>query len=360
MKRTVLFKSLFILFIIPAIALGTNGEWKGKYTKEKTIKKEFSVNKDALLKVDNSYGNITIVTYNGSTTSIEVVIKVNGNNEDKVMDKLNDIDVQFDASSSIVSAKTVFGKEKSWWNSGKNNVSMEINYRISLPITNSVDLNNDYGSIDLERLEGRAVINCDYGKITTKELMAESNVLKFDYTSSSYFGYINSAKINADYSSYTIAKAKNLEISADYTKSEIENAENVTYNCDYGSLKIDNVNNLMGNGDYLTTRIGNVYGNVQIKADYGSIDIGKLAKDAGNVSIDSDYIGIDIGYDAGFSFSFDVNLSYANLKGDTDFDFNKKSVESSSKKYTGTYGSKNSGNLISIKSNYGSVNFQKK
>ena len=360
MKRTVQFKSIFLFLIFPALMLGSNSDWKGKFTEEKTIKKEFSVNKDALLKVDNSYGNITIVTYNGSTTSIEVVIKVNGNNEDKVLEKLKDIDVEFQASSSIVSAKTVFGKSKNWWNSGKNNLSMEINYRISLPVTNSVDLNNDYGSIDLDRLEGHAAINCDYGKITTKELMAEGNVLSFDYTSSCYFAYINSGKISADYSGYSIAKAKNLQISADYTKSDIENVENLTYNCDYGSLKVDNVNNLQGNGDYLTTRVGNVYGNVQIKADYGSIDIGKMAKGAGNLMIDSDYIGIDIGYDAGYSFDFDISINYADIKGDTDFDFNKKIVESGSKKYIGSYGSKNSGNQLSIKSNYGSVNFQKK
>ena len=65
---------------------------------------------------------------------------------------------------------------------------MEINYVIKLPITNSVDLSNDYGGINLEKLEGRATISCDYGKITTKELMAENNVLSFDYTSDSYFG----------------------------------------------------------------------------------------------------------------------------------------------------------------------------
>ena len=87
MKRTVQFKSLVFLLLLPIMVIANNGEWSGKYTKEKTIKKDFNVNKDALLKVDNSYGNITIVTYNGNTTSIEVVIKVNGNNEDKVKEK---------------------------------------------------------------------------------------------------------------------------------------------------------------------------------------------------------------------------------------------------------------------------------
>ena len=152
MKTQLLFKAVYILFLIPAIALSTNG-LKGKYNKEKTIKKEYTVNSNALLKIDNSYGNLDIVTYNGNKVTIEVTIKVSGNDEDKVQKKLDDIHVVFNASSSMVDAKTVFNNnKKSWWNWGSNNnINMEINYLIKLPITNSVDLNNDYGSINLDK-----------------------------------------------------------------------------------------------------------------------------------------------------------------------------------------------------------------
>ena len=94
-----------------------------------------------------------------------------------------------------------------------------------MPISGKVNLNNDYGNINLDKLKGKAEINCDYGKITTKELMAEGNVFNFDYTKGSYFEYIKSGKINADYSDFTISKTKNIDINADYTNSKIEIAE---------------------------------------------------------------------------------------------------------------------------------------
>ena len=118
---------------------------------------------------------------------------------------------------------------------------MKINYVVKMPITNHVDLSNDYGNITLGTLEGRAEISCDYGKITTKELLADNNVINFDYTNNSYFEYIKSGKINADYSGFTVAKTKDLTIVADYTKSLIEIAENVNYNCDYGSLPYSSI-----------------------------------------------------------------------------------------------------------------------
>ncbi|NRA93871.1 MAG: hypothetical protein HRU26_14550 [Psychroserpens sp.] len=362
MKTKLLYTLLLAFMIIPSISIaGNTGSWAGKHTKEKTIKKEYSVSSDATLKVNNSYGNIDIVTYEGSTVTIEVLIKVNGNNLEKVEDKLSEIDVEFNATPSMVSAKTLFSKSKSssWWNWGKNNsISMEVNYIINLPITNNVNLSNDYGSITLDKLEGQAKINCDYGKITTKELMADNNQIQFDYTNNSYFEYIKSGSINADYSGYTIGKAKALEINADYTNSEVEIAENISYNCDYGSLKINNANNVEGNGDYLTLRLGTIYQNVNVKADYGSIKIEKMAASAGNIDIQSDYNGITIGYDSGYTFDFDIDLEYASLRNAEDFEFTKKRIESSDKYYQGYYGSPNSGNMIRIKSEYGSVTFK--
>ena len=69
------------------------------------------------------------------------------------------ISVDFEASNSMVSARTDFNDNKSsWgWNWGKkNNVNMQINYTIKLPIKSNVNLNNDYGSIILDRVDGHA------------------------------------------------------------------------------------------------------------------------------------------------------------------------------------------------------------
>ena len=361
MKTQLPYKIAVLLVMIPALVLANHDKLKGKHTKEKVIKKEYSVDANATLKVDNSYGNIDINTWEGNTISIQVTIKTNGNNEEKVQKKLDNIDVDFSASSSYVSAETKFNSRKSnsWWKWGNNNkVNMQIDYLIRLPITNNVDLDNDYGSIDIETLEGKAKISCDYGKITTQELKAEGNELTFDYTNNCYFEFIQSGTINADYSGFTVVKTKNLDISADYSKSVVDVAEDINYNCDYGSIKVSNVNSFKGTGDYLSTRLGTVYKNVDISADYGSIKIERIASNAHDVTIKSDYAGITIGYDAAYSFNFDIELGYASLKHEDGFEFNKKRIESSEKYYQGYHGKADSGNMVKIESDYGSVNFK--
>ncbi|MEL6812479.1 MAG: hypothetical protein AAFP76_14200 [Bacteroidota bacterium] len=358
------FKSILILLLLPVFVFANNDpKFKGKYTKTKTLNKEYTVNANAGLTVDNSYGNVDVVTWNENRTVIEVVITTNGNNEERVQEKLNNIDVEFSGSASRVTAKTIFKGRKnsswSWWGNKKNNVRMEINYTVKLPVTNSVDLSNDYGSISLNRLEGNARISCDYGQVNIGELMAENNSLNFDYTKNSNIGYMRSGKINADYSGYTLEKAGALEVSADYTKSEILEAESVNYNNDYGKIIIGKVGDVMGRGDYIPLRIDELNGDLNINTDYGSVTVDRITSAAGDITIQSDYAGIKLYFEGGYNFDFDIDLSYAGLNGKDGLEITKEIKDHSSKHYVGYHGTKGSGNVININSDYGGVTLER-
>jgi hypothetical protein len=360
--KTSQFKYLFLfIFALPALVMANDGKLKGKYTKEKTISKEYDVNSDAVLKVSNSYGNLTLTSWNENRIVIEVLIKTNGNNEDKVQKKLDEITVAFEASSDMVSAKTKFNKDKGWgWNWGSNgNVNMQIDYTIKVPIKNSVHLSNDYGNISLDRIDGYAKISCDYGRLDIGELHGRNNDLNFDYTSKSSIGYMRSGNIRADYSGFTIEKAGDLVLNADYTNSNIGEMNNLQYASDYGNLVVGTADSVTGSGDYINVKLGTVNGNVEINADYGSVKIDNMAADAGNINIHSDYTGIKIGYNPNYHFDFEITTSYANVSGKEGFEVGISKEKSGDRYYKGYYGSANSGKNVSITSEYGSVSFTK-
>ncbi|MEM6893679.1 MAG: hypothetical protein AAGD88_06155 [Bacteroidota bacterium] len=360
--KTLLYKTIFMVAILAPLALMANrGGLNGKYTKEKTIKKEFKVNSDALFKVRNSYGNLNLTSWNEDRIVIEVRIKTNGNNEERVIDRLNEIDVDFESSASMVSARTLFGQKDNWgwkWNK-KKNVNVQVNYTIKLPVKNSVNLSNDYGHIYLDRIDGHAKIACDYGKIEAGELRGRNNELRFDYTSRSTFDYINSGQIIADYSGFTIEKAGNLSLRTDYTNAVIKNMENLDYASDYGSIQAEKLKSISGNGSYIGIKLGDVHGDVKLTSDYGSIKIDRLAPDAGDVNIRTDYTGIKIGYDPDYHFDFEITTEYAGVSGKDDWEVQVSKVRSSEKYYNGYYGDDNSGNVVYINSEYGGVTFFK-
>lgn len=364
MMKTILYKYTWLLLLaFTTVANANDTDFNGKHTREKTIKKEFNVNANALLKINNSYGNLNITSWNENRVVIEVHIKTNGNNEEKVQKKLDEISIDFEASSERVSAETIFNKSSNGWGwswGNNNNVNMQINYTIKVPVKNNVDLSNDYGNIILDRIDGHARINCDYGRLELGELRGRNNRLNFDYTSKSTIGYINSGEIRADYSGFTIEKAGNLAINADYTNASIGIMDNLEYTSDYGNMDIDELKSIDGNGDYITVKLGTVHGDVSIVADYGSIRIEELAADAGDVNIRTDYTGIKIGYHSEYHFDFDISTSYAGVSGKDEFTINISTEKSSDKHYEGFYGSKGSGNKITLSSDYGGISFTKK
>jgi len=235
---------------------------------------------------------------------------------------------------------------------------MEINYTVKLPVTNNVDLNNDYGSININRLEGVAVINCDYGQLNIGELMADGNYFNFDYTKNSTIGFMKSGKINADYSGFTLEKVGKLDITADYSRSEVTEASSISYNCAYGKLHVGSVGNVVGRGDYIPLKIQKLSGGLDVDSDYGSITVERITSEGGDVTIRSDYAGIKLGFDSGYNFDFDIDLSYAGLRGEDHVNVEHTSKKSSKKTYRGYHGSKGSGNSVNINSDYGSVTFR--
>ncbi|MDG1572596.1 hypothetical protein OZ410_09730 [Robiginitalea sp. M366] len=341
-------------------AVANDPGFRGRHTKEKTIRKEFNVNPDALLKIQNSYGNLVLNSWNENRVVIEVHITTNGNNEEKVQQKLDEITVEFEADAAMVSARTHVARERSWgWWGNNNNVNMQINYTVNLPVKHSVHLSNDYGNITLDRIDGHAKISCDYGRLDLGELHGRNNELSFDYTSKSNIGYMRSGRISADYSEYTIEKAGDLTLNTDYTKSRVLEMGNLIYSGDYGHIEVDEAGNVQGTGDYMDIRLGTLHGDVDLTADYGSIHIDRMAADAGNVNIRTDYTGIRVGYDPAYAFDFEITSEYAGVKGLEDLTVQVSKERNSSRYYSGYHGAAGSGHSVRITGDYGNITFNR-
>jgi hypothetical protein len=361
--RTQLYKLTLLTFLIPLFTFANNGEGKlkGKHTKEKTVTKEFSVNSDAILKITNSYGAVHMTSWDKNTVAIEVVIKTSGNSEKKVMERLDKIDIDFNNAGNMVSAKTKFNSgSKAWWKGNKrNSVNTIVNYTVKFPKNNVLDITTEYGTIYIDKATNKTLLSADYGSMEIGELLGENNSLNLDYCNDVSIAYIKSGRINADYSSFIVNEAGSITLNSDNTKSEFGTVNNIEYNCDYNTLQIGKAANVQGAGDYLSLRLGTISGNVNLEADYGSIKISEMTNNAGNISIESEFAGIKIGYQPQYNFNFEFELENASLKGENNFEINKRIIEYGESYYEGYHGKDATGTNITINAEYGSIRFEK-
>jgi hypothetical protein len=349
-----------LLFLLIPLLVSANDD-KKKHEKNKIIHKVFSVNADAKVALNNRYGNLNITTWNKNSVEIEVTITVQGNDIDDVEDKLSNINVAFNANAFLVEVETIFKNQKSNWSWFKKSstINYKINYEVKMPKSNSIDLNNDYGNIYLDDLEGNADINCDYGKISIGNLKAKDNRIKLDYCSNSNITYMKSGAINVDYSKLNIETSENIKVNADYSNLNFEKAGNVIFNGDYGSITIDEANDIEGNSDYLSMRFGTVKKNLYIETDYGSLSVKNLVKGFENVDIDGEYAGIRIGVAENAVYEIKIDLQYAGFNRDNDkFEFYKSISKPTQKYYEGKCGTGETSSKIKITSQYGGVSIK--
>lgn len=355
-----MYKFLLVFLLVP-LAL-TAGDTKGKYTKTKSFNKEFSVNENNTVKIQNKFGNIDVVTWNENRVVIDVSVSVNGNDESKVEKRLEQIDVQFNQTSDMVSAKTLIEKSSSSWSfwGKKNKLHLEINYTIKMPMANHADLNNDYGAIILDKLSGTAKIDCDYGKIAIGDLNNEKNSINLDYSKNSTIEFMKNGSVNVDYSSLHIEESGDVKLNSDYSDLSFEKVGSLSFDSDYGTVKINECGNIKGNSDYTSTTIQSLQGKAEMSMDYGAFKVGNLDANFGSINIESSYSHLKFGVPSSVGFNFNATLNYTSFKGKDAFNFSKETGKGKSKSYEGSYNASNSSNNITLKSSYGSLSIYKK
>jgi hypothetical protein len=327
------------------------------YSKQKTISKAYIVNSDAGINIDNSYGSIFVTIWNEDKIEIEVFIKVSGDNEKWVNQKLEGINVDFIGLKNMVTAKTVFQHTASN-NNGRNN-NFEINYTIKIPKNGSVKLNNKYGNISTTDLFSSTAITCKYGKINLGKLNGNNNDIEIGYCSKSTIDFFKAGTITSKYSGIKVDEVSKLNLFSDYSEVEIINANDIKYISKYGSLKLQNINSLDGNGGYLTIDIGTLSNQLKLNTKYSSISIDAIQAKANTISIVSGYTGISIGFQPNFFFDFDVSVRYADFKYDSnEMEVNSKEETNYTKRVSGYY-KKKGVNKVSISSDYGNVKIYK-
>ena len=358
--KTIKFK-LAILLLIPFLTLAHNGKNKGKYTDEKSYNYEFTVNKDALVEITNKFGDVNITSWNQNKVKIDVKVSVNGDDKELVLNKLKSISIDVSNTQSLVKAITVFNNQQKRYKKGKK-LNFSINYIVKLPKSNSVNLNNKYGNIYLDELDGHAIISCNYGNVSLEALNGKDNVVKMNYSGGSEIAYINSGEIKGNYNTYRIGEAGNLVINTGYTKTNIGKANTIVYDGNYGKLNIDEIESLSVDANYLGLKLNKLLSKLEFDGNYGVVSVDEIDKSVKKINVDSNYSKVLLKYVDGANFDFDLDISYAGFKKTDDVIIVKKDKNSSytKKEYQGFVGGKNSGNIIIINSNYGGVELKKK
>jgi len=310
MKKILNLFSLLLAFGLlqqNAVAQNDNGNKndnnkKYEFVKNKAVNKSYNVSSSDKLKIQNSFGSVEVHTWNKNEIKVDVTIEVSANTENLAQKIIDGISVADSKSGGDISFKTSI---KGINNSKGEKSTMKVNYDISMPASNPLNISNEFGATVLPDYKGDVELSSKFGSLTTG----------------------------------TLSNAKSV-------------------NVEFGSAKIESTNGAVSI-KYSSATIGKLVGNVKLNLEFSS---------ATKINIDNSLTGLDakVSYSSvnfkpvgDISVSYDISTSFGDFKNRTNikFDGDEEDKDDHGPKFDHSYNGKSgSGSVpVKIKSSFGKV-----
>jgi len=193
MKRRINpFKILALAAVIALPALSRAAGNEDGSEKKKNISKSYTVGPNEKLKIENSFGDVVINTWDKSEFKVDIEMYAKATSDERAQYMLDHIKVEDSQSDNAVRFKTDVhinggnndgdddddddnkGNHK---HHGNKNQEFHINYVVYMPSTNPLDLTNSFGKTTVPDFKGLANITSKFGSLTAGNL---SNVDMID------------------------------------------------------------------------------------------------------------------------------------------------------------------------------------
>jgi len=350
MKQLVFSRFVHVVLII--LLIGGSYIARADSEKRKSVNKSYKVSGSTNIELSNSFGKMHVETWDKNEVKVDIEIIVRASNDDKaqsLLDKIS-VDIEDGNPSSSLSFRTNISNNKS----GKNS-SFEINYEVSMPSNNKIDLKNSFGDVYLGDLSGDADVNVQYGNFKAGKLTGDNDV-KLSFGSG--FSEIDAMKqgdLKVSYSKLSVEEIGDLDIHSSFSTFETEEAVSVNLIAKYGEVEIGEIDVLEADVNFSGFELGKVNKSLVLDIDYGgSLEIG-VNKSVQLLDIKSSFGPVNIELDPGINASIEARMSFCSLRYDeTQIEFNKIIKDHTSSEYEGKIGN-GTGTTIKIVSKYGNV-----
>ncbi|RXK58399.1 hypothetical protein ESA94_17320 [Lacibacter luteus] len=231
-----------------------------EHVKERTVSKTYS-SSGATLNIENSFGDVTITTWNKNEIKVDVHIEASSSDKELAEKMFENLDVTDSKDGNEIKFKTTTSKNKNNNINCKNcKVSMNITYSIQLPASVPLKIENSFGAISLPDYNGPVSLVSKFGSLTAGNL---SSVQKLEVE----FGKANLKNLNDANTTFKFST-----VSIENMKGD--NKVNLSF-CSSSRIVIDNdVTSLQLNESYSTVNLkpsSNFSGTYSIKTSFGTV-----------------------------------------------------------------------------------------
>ncbi len=170
-KHTNPFKIITILafLAVPLLSAASDGDL---VQKRKNISKSYTVTGDDKLRIENSFGDVAVTTWDKNEIQVDIQIEVSAPTEEKAQEMMDEISVSDSKSGDEISFKTEIGQMGNGrkGKDGNDQRKFSIDYKVIMPSGNPLRIENSFGKINIGNFIGPVSLTSKFGELTTGKL----------------------------------------------------------------------------------------------------------------------------------------------------------------------------------------------
>ena len=341
-----------LLAIILMILLVPQVRAREEYTK--IITREYPVNPDAQLVLDNRFGTIHCNNWDKNVISVEVRITVTASSEETARKLLDMVTIAASGSATLVEVKTSIAE-----GGFKGRTKVSIDYNVNMPATISLDLTNKFGDVFINEVGGKGKLNLAYGNMEINKLSNSDNLLDIKFSKVNV-KFIKGAVVLLKYSDLELDYAGSLLLDSKYSNLSADKIIVLNVNFEGGRLEMENSSAVDSKSKFSDLGITRIEKSLNLDIQYGNCDVKEIAENFTSIAIENKYGNVSVGIPETASYSLDAELKYCDLDFPEDnANYTEKITTNTSKSYKAIIGKeKNPASRVSVRSEYGNVSFE--
>lgn len=307
----ILFKPRRLLFL-SLLLLGMLTQAQD-HTDKRSVSRSFPASHETTVEIHNKYGKIQVATWDKDSVAIEVDMVLTESSSSKLKKLKQDIQIDFTGTNSYIIAKTVIESESGRLASelksigstiSGSNKRMEINYMVYLPAHMNVVLNNKFGDIYMDDLNGQVDIELSNGVLKANNLKGNA-VITLSFANG-MIKSLGSANMKLSYSDMVLDEVGQLDLISKSSKLNVDSVNVLKIESRRDKLYFKHVGYMYGKSNFTEVWVFDFQNESSLYMKYGELTVEHVMPGFSKLYVESDYTDMTLYFDKANTLGLDL------------------------------------------------------
>lgn len=277
------------------------------------VKKVFQISNAVTVDVTNKYGMVQVMTWDKDSVSFTIDIHIEAKDKRRLEKLKKDIDFDFNSGQYFLIARTIIGN-------GNRNIfqkvvdiastyfatstKVTIDYIVIIPDYSPVKIENKFGDVYIDDLNGNLNLDLSYGELKANRLNGKTEI-KLSSGDADIHD-IRDGQVAVSYSDIRIRETDKLFVESRSSNVTIDKAFDLRVDSRYDKVFLGEIVALTGESYFTDFKINSLNNRLTYRLRYGNLLLENIRRSFTYVNLSSDLTDIELVFERPMGFIFEL------------------------------------------------------